>query len=106
MSDQPKQPGTPAPRSGPPGGLVRLRFADTVALERAGAAFGKAGPVPGLGDAWSDPATLTLQIRADAGIETLRTVIAVLDATEITSESLTVHTNELDDVFAALTSLT
>ncbi|KJY47098.1 hypothetical protein VR46_05480 [Streptomyces sp. NRRL S-444] len=92
------------PRSGPPDGLVRLRFADAITLERAGAAFG-AGSGPGLGDAWSDPETLTLQIPADAGIETLRAVLAVLDAAAITSESLTVHTHELDDVFAAFTSL-
>lgn len=39
------------------------------------------------------------------GIETLRTVLAILDAAAITSESLTVHTHELDDVFAAFTSL-
>ncbi|WP_199920507.1 hypothetical protein [Streptomyces katrae] len=92
------------PRSGPPDGLVRLRFADAVTLERAGAAFG-AGSGPGLGEAWSDPETLTLRIPADAGIETLRAVLAVLDAAAITSESLTVHTHELDDVFAAFTSL-
>ncbi|WP_328623585.1 hypothetical protein [Streptomyces sp. NBC_00354] len=92
------------PRNGPPDGLVRLRFADGIALERAAAAFG-AGSSPGLGEAWSDPATLTLRIPADAGIETLRTVLAILDAAAITSESLTVHTHELDDVFAAFTSL-
>ncbi|MEV0414677.1 hypothetical protein AB0I68_28670 [Streptomyces sp. NPDC050448] len=93
----------PAPRNDPPDGLIRLRFADAIALERADAAFG-AGSDPGLGDAWSDPATLTLQIPGDAGIETLRAVLAVLDAAAITSESLTVHTRELDDVFAAFTS--
>jgi hypothetical protein len=94
----------PAPHNDPPAGLIRLRFGDAIALEDAGAAFG-AGPGPGFGDAWSDPATLTLQIRGDAGIETLRAVLAVLDAAAITAESLTVHTHELDDVFAAFTSL-
>ncbi|MHA5051044.1 hypothetical protein [Streptomyces sp. SD15] len=94
----------PAPRNDPPDGLIRLRFADAIALERAGAAFG-AGSGPGLGDAWSDPATLTLRIRGDAGIETLRAVLAVLDAAAVTAESLTVHTHELDDVFAAFTGL-
>ncbi|MCC5481256.1 hypothetical protein [Streptomyces barringtoniae] len=94
----------PAPRNDPPDALIRLRFADAIALGRAGAAFG-AGSGPGLGDAWSDPATLTLQISADAGIETLRAVLAVLDAAAVTAESLTVHTHELDDVLAAFTSL-
>jgi hypothetical protein len=94
----------PAPRTDPPDGLIRLRFADALALARAGAAFG-AGSGPGSGDVWSDPATLTLRICGDAGIETLRAVLAVLDAAAITAESLTVHTHELDDVFAAFTSL-
>lgn len=94
----------PVPRNDPPDALIRLRFADALALERAGAAFG-AGSDPGLGDAWSDPATLTLQIPGDAGIQTLRAVLAVLDAAAVTAASLTVHTHELDDVFAAFTSL-
>jgi hypothetical protein len=94
----------PAPRQQPPAGVIRLRFADEAALERAGAAFG-AGSGPGFADAWSDPATLTLQIAADAGTETLRAVLAVLDAAAVAAESLTVHTHELDDVFAAFTSL-
>ncbi|MFE9453873.1 hypothetical protein [Streptomyces sp. NPDC006739] len=93
-----------APRTGPPAALIRLRFADAVALGRARAAFG-AGAGRGLGDASSDVATLTLQIRGDAGTETLRSVLTVLDAAAVTAESLTVHTNELDDVFAAFTNL-
>ncbi|WP_208903905.1 hypothetical protein [Streptomyces incarnatus] len=96
------RPGPPA--HDPPDGVIRLRFADAGALGRAGAAFG-AGAGPGLGDAWSDPATLTLRITADAGIETLRAVLAVLDAAAVTAESLTVHTHELDDVLAVFTSL-
>jgi hypothetical protein len=94
----------PAPRNDPPAGLIRLRFADALALERANAAFGAASGA-GFGDAWSDPATLTLRIHDDASVETLRAVLAVLDAAAITAESLTVHTHELDDVFAAFTSL-
>ncbi|MEU0787994.1 hypothetical protein ABZ341_41510 [Streptomyces sp. NPDC006173] len=86
---------------GAPDGVVRLRFADVVALERAGAAFG-AGPD---GGAFSDPATLTLQIPGQAGTETLRAVLDVLDAAAVTAESLTVHSHELDDVFSALTGL-
>lgn len=93
-----------APRDDPPDALIRLRFADAIALARAGAAF-RAGSGPGFGDVWSDPVTLTLQIPGDAGIETLRAVLAVLDAAAVTAESLTVHTHELDDVFAAFTAL-
>lgn len=94
----------PAPRNDPPAGLIRLRFADTRALAQAGAAFA-AGSGPGFGDAWSDLETLVLQIPGDAGVETLRAVLAVLDAAALTAESLTVHTHELDDVFAAFTCL-
>ncbi|MFG2452936.1 hypothetical protein ACGFSG_26515 [Streptomyces sp. NPDC048512] len=86
---------------GAPAGVVRLRFADVVALDRAGAAFG-AGPG---GGAVSDPATLTLQIPGEAGTEMLRAVLEVLDAAALTAESLTVHSHELDDVFSALTGL-
>ncbi|MEV6173490.1 hypothetical protein AB0L99_35445 [Streptomyces sp. NPDC051954] len=104
-ANEPGAPGScPAPGNDPPAGLIRLRFADAVALTRASAAFGT-GSGPRTGEAWSDPATLTLRIRGDAGIETLRAVLAVLDAAAITAESLTVHTHELDDVFAAFTDL-
>ncbi|MFF4911051.1 hypothetical protein [Streptomyces sp. NPDC001260] len=95
----------PVPHSESPAALVRLGFTDAEALARAGAAFAEAGRHAGFGDACSDPATLTLRIQADAGLETLRTVLAVLDAAAVTAESLTVHTRELDDVFAAFTSL-
>jgi hypothetical protein len=86
----------PEPRDDPPAAVVRLRFADASALDRAGAAFE---------GAWSDPEALTLQVPADAGIGTLRAVLAVLDAAALVPESFTVHTNELDDVFAAFTGL-
>ncbi|MEU9137011.1 hypothetical protein AB0D33_13775 [Streptomyces sp. NPDC048404] len=86
----------PAPRDEPPAAVIRLRFADASALERAGACFD---------GAWSEPGTHTLQVPADAGVQTLRSVLAVLDAAALTPESLTVHTNELDDVFAAFTHL-
>jgi hypothetical protein len=81
-----------------------MRFADALDLERADAAF-VAGSGPGLGEARSDPETLTLQIPGDAGAETLRGVLAVLDAAALTPEALTVHTHELDDVLAAFTGL-
>lgn len=93
--------GRAGPGGGAPAGVVRLRFADVVALDRAGAAFGVG---PG-GGAVSDPATLTLQIPGEAGTETLRAVLEVLDAAALTAESLTVHSHELDDVFSALTGL-
>ncbi|MET7439341.1 hypothetical protein ABZS63_17780, partial [Streptomyces sp. NPDC005568] len=90
--------------SAAPGAVIRLRFADALTLERAGALFA-AGVHPGLGEAWGDRAALTLHIAGDAGIETLRGVLAALDAAALTAESLTVHTNELDDVWAAFTAL-
>ncbi|MFF3941620.1 hypothetical protein [Streptomyces phaeofaciens] len=93
-----------APRNDAPPGLVRLRFADARALEAAGAAFG-ARPGTGPGGALSDPATLTLRIPGDTGVETVRAVLAVLDAAAVTAESLTVHSHALDDVFAAVTGL-
>ncbi|MGW0969399.1 hypothetical protein [Streptomyces sp. NPDC002516] len=86
----------PEPRTGPPAAVIRLRFADPLALERAGACFE---------GAWSDPGTGTLQVPGDAGVQTLRSVLAALDTAGLAPESLTVHTNELDDVFAAFTSL-
>lgn len=93
----------PPPRSAPPDALIRLRFTDTSALEGAAAAFGSAsGP---FGEAWSDRATLTLQIPGEAGVETLRAVLAVLDAAAVPADSLTVHAHELGDLFAAFTGL-
>ncbi|MFF5011569.1 hypothetical protein ACFY3G_53555 [Streptomyces phaeochromogenes] len=94
----------PLPRHEPPDALIRLRFADANALEGAAAAFGAASG-PGFGNAWSDPATRTLHIPGGAGVETLRAVLAVLDAATVTADSLTVHTHELDDIFAAFTAL-
>ncbi|MFE7853249.1 hypothetical protein [Streptomyces sp. NPDC057403] len=94
----------PVPQGESPTALVRLGFTDAEALARAGAAFAAAGHA-GLGDACTDQATLTLRIPADAGVESLRAVLAVLDAATVTAESLTVHTRELNDVFAAFTSL-
>ncbi|MEU8792989.1 hypothetical protein [Streptomyces sp. NPDC048643] len=86
---------------GAPEGVVRLRFADVAALDRAGAAFGAGAG----GGAVSDRATLTLRIPGEAGAESLRAVLDVLDAAAVTAESLTVHSHELDDVFSALTGL-
>ncbi|MFE1288236.1 hypothetical protein [Streptomyces sp. NPDC058751] len=86
----PKAPG------GAPAAVVRLRFTDPDELERAGAHFD---------GAWSEPGTGVLQVPADAGVETVRAVLAVLDSAGLAPESLTVHTNELDDVFAAFTGL-
>lgn len=93
-----------SPVNAPPDALIRMRFADALDLERAGAAF-VAGSGPGLGEARSDPETLTLEIPGDAGAQTLRGVLAVLDAAALTPEALTVHTHELDDVLAAFTGL-
>ncbi|MET7986438.1 hypothetical protein [Streptomyces sp. NPDC005281] len=86
----------PEPDSGAPAAVIRLRFAEAITLERAGACFD---------GAFADPGTGALHIPADAGVETLRAVLAVLDAAALVPESLTVHSNELDDVFAAFTGL-
>jgi hypothetical protein len=94
----------PAVPDDQPVGLMRVRFADAVAFERAEAAFG-AAPGPCFDDVWGDPATLTVRIVGDVGVETLRAALAVLDTAAITARSLTVHTRELDDVFAAFTGL-
>lgn len=92
--------GAGARPAAPPPGLIRLRFADTFALDRAGAAFG-AGSGPGLGDVRSHSPTLTLEMAGDSGVDTLRSVLAVLDAAAVTAESVTVHSRELDDVLAS-----
>lgn len=92
-----------AARKAPPG-LVRIRFADARALERAAAAF-DARPGTDLRVVPGDGGALTLHLAADTGLGTVRAVLAVLDAEAVTAESLTVHSQALDDVFAAVTCL-
>jgi len=77
-----------------PGGHISLHFSDPAQLERAARV---------LETAESDSSQLTLQIPADGGIGTLRSVLDRLDRREVEVDSLTVHTPDLDDVFFALT---
>ncbi|MFI6644624.1 hypothetical protein [Streptomyces sp. NPDC050504] len=94
----------PAPGGAPPPGLVRLRFADPYALVRAAAAFDDRTDT-GLGTPLIDTATLTLQMAGDTGVGTVRAVLDVLDTAAVAAEALTVHSQALDDVFAAVTGL-
>jgi len=77
-----------------PGGHVRLRFADPVALESAALTF------PG---STRDDAALTLQIPGDGGVRSLRAILGGLDFAALDPAELSVHTPDLDDVFLALT---
>jgi ABC-2 type transport system ATP-binding protein len=77
-----------------PGGHIRLRFPDTIAVEKALAA---------LGDASLDDDELSLRVPSDGGVRSLRNLFARLDDLSIEVEDLSVHTPDLDDVFLALT---
>ena len=80
-----------------PGGHIRLNFADPGGLDKAAVAFA---------DASRDDETLTLTVPSDGRVETLKLVLATLDAAAITVEGLSVHRPDLDDVFFALTGHT
>ncbi|GIG64542.1 ATP-binding cassette domain-containing protein [Phytomonospora endophytica] len=77
-----------------PGGHVRLTFAELGGLDKAFTVF------PGSS---RDDETLTLTVPGDGRVETLRHVLAALDAAAVTVDDLTVHRPDLDDVFFALT---
>ena len=77
-----------------PGGHVRLRFADTAALESA------ARLVDG---SECDPAGLTLTVPSHGGPGELRTLLNRLHATQLEVDGIGIHTPDLDDVFFALT---
>ena len=77
-----------------PGGHVRLRFADSQALD---AAMGV------LGQASRDNDTLALRVPSDGSLRSLKTLIGRLDDRAIEVDELSVHTPDLDDVFLALT---
>ncbi|MDT0300665.1 ATP-binding cassette domain-containing protein [Streptomonospora wellingtoniae] len=76
-----------------PGGHIRLRFGGTGALEAAARILGGA----------RDDDALALQVPGDGGVESLRALLARVDAESIDVEELSVHTPDLDDVFLALT---
>ncbi|GAB2814573.1 daunorubicin resistance protein DrrA family ABC transporter ATP-binding protein [Actinoallomurus bryophytorum] len=75
-----------------PGGHIQLRFTDADGLDAAARA---------LGEVSRDDEALALRVPSDGGVESLRELLARLDAASITS--LSVHTPDLDDVFLALT---
>jgi ABC-2 type transport system ATP-binding protein len=77
-----------------PGGHISLRFTDASGLERAARA---------LGEASRDDDALTLQVPSDGGVQSLRSLLDLLDTEAIKVDGLTVHTPDLDDVFLALT---
>jgi ABC-2 type transport system ATP-binding protein len=77
-----------------PGGHIRLQFADPAGLSTA------ARILDGVS---RDDDALTLNVRTDGGVESLRAVLERLRIESIEVETLTVHTPDLDDVFFALT---
>ena len=82
-----------------PGGHIKLKFADDVALEAAARVLGGSARDDTLGDS----AGLTLAVPTNGGIGELRTMLDRLDAANLTIEDLSIHTPDLDDVFFALT---
>jgi ABC-2 type transport system ATP-binding protein len=77
-----------------PGGHVRLRFADAARLDAAASV---------LDGSARDDESLTLQVRSDGGVRSLRALLDQLDRALIEVDELSVHTPDLDDVFLALT---
>ncbi len=77
-----------------PGGHIRLKFGDAVALDAASRLLGESG---------RDEAGLALTVPSDGGVGTLRTVLDRLDAANLEVDDLSIHTPDLDDVFFALT---
>ncbi|HET9170093.1 MAG TPA: ATP-binding cassette domain-containing protein [Actinospica sp.] len=78
-----------------PGGHIMARFAGTASLAAAAAA---------LDTTEVDHDALTVQVPSDGGMDSLRSVIARLDAAGTPAVELSLHTPDLDDVFLALTS--
>jgi ABC-2 type transport system ATP-binding protein len=76
-----------------PGTHIQLRFADTAALDAA---------VLALGGGTRDDDELSLRVPNEAGIRSLRDVLARI-GDDIPVEDLSIHTPDLDDVFFALT---
>ncbi|MEV7940326.1 hypothetical protein AB0O82_29855 [Kitasatospora sp. NPDC088264] len=75
-----------------PSGYICLRFADAREFRSATAAFGSA---TGEADA------LVLYVPTDGRLPTLRAVLDVLDSRSLEVETLTVHIQDLDNVFLA-----
>jgi ABC-2 type transport system ATP-binding protein len=77
-----------------PGGHLRLRFADTAALDAASRV---------LDESARDDAGLALTVPSEGGVSTLRGVLDRLAAADVDVDDLGIHTPDLDDVFFALT---
>ena len=77
-----------------PGGHIRLRFADTLALDAAARLIDGSA---------RDPAGLALSVPSGDGVGALRAVLDRLDAADLEVDDLSIHTPDLDDVFFALT---
>ncbi|TDV53545.1 ATP-binding cassette domain-containing protein [Actinophytocola oryzae] len=80
-----------------PGGHVQLHFADVRELDTAARI---------LGNASRDQESLTLTVPNDGSRRALKALLDRLDDASIGTDSLTVHTPDLDDVFFALTGHT
>lgn len=80
-----------------PGGHVKLQFANRSELHTAAAA---------LSAATSDDENLTLAVPSNGDVQSLRTVLDLLDSVQIDPTGLSVHTPDLDDVFLTLTGHT
>jgi ABC-2 type transport system ATP-binding protein len=78
-----------------PGGHLRLRFPDSVALHRAATVLSEPST--------QDEEALTLHVPTDGSVTSLQTVLNRLTAEAITVDDLTMHTPDLDDVFLTLT---
>jgi ABC-2 type transport system ATP-binding protein len=77
-----------------PGGHVSFRFADARGIESA---------LSILGAGAADRDSLTLQVRSDGSVTSLRAMLSRLDDSSIEIEEMSVHTPDLDDVFLILT---
>lgn len=77
-----------------PGGHIRLELGTPSDLFTARAA---------LEGSIADPETMALRVPSDGGIDSMRSVLAALDARSVGVTSMSVHLPDLDDVFLALT---
>ncbi len=77
-----------------PGGHLQLRFTDVAGLNEASAIVGHGS---------LDEQALTLQVPSDGSVQSLRSLLAMLDDQSIEIAEMSVHTPDLDDVFLTLT---
>jgi ABC-2 type transport system ATP-binding protein len=80
-----------------PGGHVSLRFPNVAALDHA------AHALTGLDEFVRDEAALTLRVRGDGDVRSLRVLLTLLDKAKVDVDSLSIETPDLDDVFFAFT---